>query len=105
MESLLNISESIIAIYFGILVGCVILALFSKDNLFLGLGSIILNIISIIGFIVIIVQTNCIFPSQIEINKIKYEKIKNFPITTGYRMINSNDTVYFDNKTIKELNK
>ena len=105
MESLLNISGSITAIYFGTLIGFLILALLFKDIFILIMSNIVLSIIASIGFTTITAKINCIFPSQIEINKIKYEKIKNFPITTGYKMINSNDTVYFDDKTIKELNK
>lgn len=103
MNPILNVVNLISYLYFCSIISIVSIGCLIRSKKFLIWGSVVLNIIALAGLFIILGNVNNMFPEQIEKDGIKYEKLKDFPITTGYTPINLQDTVYFDTKTINKL--
>lgn len=104
MIQLFELVNLISYIYFLLIISVLVFGLCIGSEKFLGWGSFVLNIFAFIVILIILHNTNNVFPKEVEINGVKYEKIEDFPIITGYNPVNFTDTIYINDQTIEEFN-
>lgn len=92
-------------IYFWLIICTIVLGLCMGSRKFLAWGSVVLNVFAFIAILIILHNVNNIFPKEVEINGVKYEKIEDFPIITGYNPVNFTDTIYINDQMIEEFKK